>query len=77
MANITSDAITKQGDKFVVASVVKDFEQQAGAALDQIATDRATLAGSPTNAQIIAVLDNALARQAKEVTVLRKLLRQK
>lgn len=69
--------ITKQGDTFVVSSVIKDFEQKAAAALDQIAADRATLAGGPTNAEVIAVLDGTLQRQAKEIKALRKMLRQK
>jgi len=68
--------ITKQGDVFVVASVMKDFETQAEVALDQIATDQDVLDGSPTNADLIAVLDNVLERQKKEVKVLRKMLRQ-
>jgi hypothetical protein len=61
---------------YVLESPVKDFEAQADAALEQIAADRATLADSPTNAQVIAVLDGVLQRQSKEVKVLRKLLRQ-
>jgi hypothetical protein len=64
--------IIKVGDKFVVASVVKDFEAQAQLALDQIAVDRETLDGSPSNAELIAILDGVLARQAKEIKVLRK-----
>ncbi len=67
--------ITKQGDVFVVASVVKDFTNQADTALDQIAADRAVLESNPLQSDLIAVLDNVLARQAKEVKVLRKMLR--
>ncbi|MFC1959155.1 hypothetical protein ACFLYO_00440 [Chloroflexota bacterium] len=67
--------ITKQGDTFVVASVVKDFELKVNLALDQIVADREKLANSPTNAQVLAVLDNTLQRQAKEIRVLRKMLR--
>ena len=68
--------ITKQGDTFVVASALKDFEAQAESALDQIADERSILAKGPTNAQVIAALDSALERQAKMIKTLRKLLRQ-
>lgn len=70
MADITVD-----GERLVVASTVKDFEARAQAALDQIAADEAVLASGPTNAQVIGVLENILARQRKEVKVLRKIIR--
>ena len=60
---------------YTVDSPVQNFEAQAQAALDQIAADEAILADSPTNTQVIAVLNNVLNRQTKEVKVLRKIIR--
>ena len=68
--------ITQQDGIFLVKSVVKDFEEKAEAALDQIANDQAILADSPTNAEMIAILDGALERQAGKIKVLRKMLRE-
>ncbi len=60
---------------YTIESPVKNFEAQAAAALEQIAADQAILADSPTNIQVIAVLDGVLQRQTKEIKVLRKIIR--
>ncbi len=60
---------------YTLESPVKNFEDQAAAALEQITADRAILADSPSNAQVIAVLDGVLQRQTKEVKTLRKIIR--
>lgn len=61
---------------YIVVPVMEDFQAQVDTALDQIIADRAVLVGSPTNADLIAVLDNVLDRQSKEVKVLCRMLNQ-
>ena len=60
---------------YTVEAVEKNFELQAATALEDITADRVTLAGTPTNQQVIDIIDGVLERQAKEIRVLRKMLR--
>ena len=67
--------ITEDNGRFIVLSKLKNFEQQAQSALDAIDAERVTLSGTPSNAELITVLDNVLQRQTKEIKTLRKIIR--
>lgn len=67
--------IIREDGKLKVESVVATYEAKARIGLTQIEQERAALADSPTNAEVIQIIDRSLNRQAEMIKLLIKIIR--
>lgn len=66
---VTIDSTTNEA-----ITSIDDIQNKADAAITQIDSDLATLDGTPSNAQLIAILRRTLVNQKKIIRVVAKLL---
>ena len=67
-------AMELDGTENEAITSVDDIQNKADAAIAVIDADLATLGGSPTNGEVIAILVRTLRNQKKIIRVLRKVL---